>query len=130
MSESINEISLGRFKFGLAYRQVPSDEGPTIHVHGPADGKTEEVMRFDCFKANPHYHKAFSYERNAVTPIDDPNAFAWAVGLLRSDFTKLMEQAHADSPDAQELADLDSTLDRVLAGQPTPADPVLKTPNR
>ncbi len=49
-------IGVGNIKFGLEYRNLVSDGGMAIHVLGDVAGQEIELLAFDCFKNNPHYH--------------------------------------------------------------------------
>ena len=49
-------IEAGNIKFGLEYRNLTSDSGMAIHVLGDIAGQEVELLAFDCFKKNPHYH--------------------------------------------------------------------------
>jgi hypothetical protein len=49
-------IEAGNIKFGLEYRNLTSDSGMAIHVLGDVAGQEVELLAFDCFKTNPHYH--------------------------------------------------------------------------
>ncbi len=53
-------IAAGAVTFGLEYRTgvgAMDDEGICIHVYGnDLEGDDKELLRFDCFRINPHYH--------------------------------------------------------------------------
>ncbi len=49
-------IGDGKIKFGLEYRDLLSDQGLCIHALGEEDGEEVELLRFDCFDHEPHYH--------------------------------------------------------------------------
>lgn len=84
---------LGRFVFSTAYRHVGSDKGLTIRVLGPnVSSQQEEVLRFDCFEKQPHYHVGFSVP---PVPIEAPDTFRWAVEKLRREFGRLLLAAGA-----------------------------------
>ena len=107
MSTSAN----GRFRFKLAYRNVGDDRGLAIHIHGPTpSAEDEEVLRFDCFEKQPHYHLAWSYRSDPFIPINSSEPFEWALRKLRSDLPTLLERAGALPMNEEELANLASTL--------------------
>ena len=107
MSEKVN----GRFRFELAHRQVDGDAGLAIHVYGPtANSSEEEVLRFDCFEKQPHYHLAWSYRNDPFIPIESTEPFAWALQKLKSDMPDLFAEADALPMNNAELSRLESIL--------------------
>jgi hypothetical protein len=98
------ETPVGPYRLAVEHREVSGDGGLTIHVFGPKDGAEEEILRFDCFRAAPHYHLGLSYRDEPHIPIEDPKPFDWSLRLLSSSFAKLVKDAGADSiePDAWE----------------------------
>jgi hypothetical protein len=49
-------VEAGNIRFGLEMRTVGPDGGMAIHVLGDAAGQEIELLAFDCFRVNPHYH--------------------------------------------------------------------------
>ena len=51
-------VEAGLIRFGLEYRNIPSanDRGQAIHVLGDVSGQEIELLAFDCFENEPHYH--------------------------------------------------------------------------
>lgn len=51
-------IEAGVIRFGLEYRDVPSlnAKGQAIHVLGDVSGEEIELLAFDCFSSDGHYH--------------------------------------------------------------------------
>jgi hypothetical protein len=49
-------IAAGNISFGLEIRTVGQDGGMAIHVLGDVAGQEVELLAFDCFRDNPHYH--------------------------------------------------------------------------
>ena len=54
-SESLT-IGNGIIQFQLKYRDLLSDQGLCISVMGLEDSREIEMLRFDCFDQQPHYH--------------------------------------------------------------------------
>jgi hypothetical protein len=107
--------TVGAYTFALVSRRVGDDGGHTIHVMGPVKGEEEEVLRFDCFEQQPHYHLGFSHTNGPIVPIDEADPFDWSVGKIRSSFKELLEAAGADGEYQEEWAsDLDAVLDRIV----------------
>ena len=40
----------------MEYRTEEKDRGPSIRVFGNENGQPRQVLRFDCFDEDPHYH--------------------------------------------------------------------------
>jgi len=108
-SEIYGSFPLGRFEFKAAFREVAGDQGVTIHVFGPAGGKREEVLRFDCFERQPHYHLGWSYRDQPFIRIEDPDPLEYSLQTLASPNTLLVE-AGAESMDEDELSALPKTI--------------------
>jgi hypothetical protein len=49
-------IEAGNIRFGLEYRDLGRDRGMAIHVLGDVAGQEIELLAFDCFEKEPHYH--------------------------------------------------------------------------
>ena len=49
-------IEVGSIRFGLEYRRLANDRGLAIHVLGDVAGQEIELLAFDCFENEPHYH--------------------------------------------------------------------------
>lgn len=100
---------LGRFVFLTEYRDVGNDKGLTLRVLGPtASSQQEEILRFDCFEKQPHYHVGFSMP---PVPIEAPDPFRWTIEKLRQEFGQLLLDAGALPLNANE----ENTLADILA---------------
>ena len=108
-----NDMSLGRFMLRVVFRISGDDQGPTIHVFGPRLGSEEEVLRFDCFRDQPHYHLGWSYRDERFTEIQNSAPFDWAVRQIRSTMTELLIAAEADAMDDSEVAGLTDAADAI-----------------
>ena len=62
-------IEAGNIRFGLEMRTVTPDGGPAIHVLADVADQEIELLAFDCFRINPHYHYGPRH-RNARIFID------------------------------------------------------------
>ena len=52
----MHDISIGNLTFRIEHRQTADDHGPAIRVYGDVDGREVQLLRFDCFAVDPHYH--------------------------------------------------------------------------
>ena len=108
------ETQNGRFRLKVALRNVEDDRGLAIHVYGPtADSDEEEVLRFDCFEKEPHYHLAWSYRNEPFTRIESSDPFAWAISKLRDNIETLLQQASSLPMSESEKVDLQSMLSTI-----------------
>jgi hypothetical protein len=96
------KISAGAVTFALQYRDLDggaphrqgaggagggyADQGVCIQVIGEVEGKETELLRFDCFDNNPHYHYA-PENKNVRVMLDQTvtgNPIGWTVKQLRT----------------------------------------------
>ena len=111
---SAHEEKVAPYTFALTYRDVDIDRGLTIHVFGPVNGRREEILRFDCFEATPHYHLGWSYRDERFVEIDDSDPFQWAIDSLKSSFEDFVERANADLEVTEaSLAEINEALERI-----------------
>ena len=118
MANGLIYATAGPLEFALEYRSFAHERGWAIHVYGTRQGRCEEILRFDCFDVNPHFHLGWSYLDRMFVPIpdtDDP--LAWALNEMRTHLPELLRES-----DAAELAEtLDKgtvagALDQIIAG--------------
>jgi|TARA_B110000263_G_C14836954_1_gene297964 hypothetical protein len=95
--DGANEQTLGEYRFALVNRDVGLDGGPTVHVFGPVNDQTEEILRFDCFRKGPHFHLGISYKREPVVPITEPEPLSWVLDELCTNLPDYLVRAGADS---------------------------------
>ena len=50
------QIEAGGLFFDTENRTFGEDGGPALRVFGGVEGKQVQVLRFDCFRNDPHYH--------------------------------------------------------------------------
>jgi hypothetical protein len=79
-------IEAGNIRFGLEMRTVGPDGGPAIHVLGDVAGQEIELLAFDCFGANPHYHYGPRYknERIFIDRTVVPDSLTWTLTLFKN----------------------------------------------
>lgn len=54
----MTELEIGGVVLAIDYRRTGDDRGPSVRVFGDVDGERVQLLRFDCFDADPHYHYA------------------------------------------------------------------------
>lgn len=109
----MSDFAIGRFKISVVYRQVSTDQGVTLHLFGPTESGEEEVLRFDCFRDQPHYHLGWSYRREPYTPIHAANPFDWVITQLKTKPNELLAAAGALVLDEQERSKLNRQLEQI-----------------
>jgi hypothetical protein len=96
MSEMPNyQIEAGGVVFDVEYRNFGGDRGPAVRVFADVDGRSVQLLRFDCFEKDPHYHydpdgKDFHLRLNPET-VKDP--VAWTLGELRLNLPVMIRAA-------------------------------------
>lgn len=108
------EERVGPYQFALTRREVGTDSGLTLHVFGPVGGAVEEILRFDCFEQQPHYHLGWSYRDVPFIEIEAPQPFEWMLDYLEQSFDRLIVDAGADS-ESISGAELKAVLERIRA---------------
>ena len=118
---STETISNGRFQWTLGYRRLRGDEGISVSLMGPVGANTQELMRFDCFKNDPHFHTAV-YDHNTIEKIDHSDPFEWMLSHCCDSFDTLVANSGGDTPDRQEMSGHLEVIEklRVLASELTP----------
>ena len=78
---------------------VLDDRGVSLHVCGEVDGVRRELLRFDCFVEDPHYHYVSWRERSNellhLDPVADGDPLAWALARLRTRLPQMLARAGA-----------------------------------
>lgn len=79
-------IEAGNIRFGLEMRTVASDGGPAIHLMADVADQEIELIAFDCFRVNPHYHYGPRYknERIFIDTTLVPDSLAWVMDQFKS----------------------------------------------
>jgi hypothetical protein len=93
------KIDAGVVKFALQYRKdIMSDQGVCIQVLSDVDGKEEEILRFDCFDHDPHYHygPAKKNERLHLDKTTAGNSIGWTLKQLRARLPDMVRRAGYD----------------------------------
>lgn len=78
-------IEAGNIRFGLEMRTVEPDGGPAIHLLADVADQEIELIAFDCFRINPHYHYGPRYknERIFIDTTLVPDALEWVLDQFK-----------------------------------------------
>ena len=110
-------IEAGVIKFALQFRPDPlRDQGVSIQVGSTIDGRDVEILRFDCFDQNPHYHYGPEHDNERIfmdkTTVGNP--IGWTLHQFRTRLPEMITRAGYQEITAQLDADLVATkLDEV-----------------
>jgi hypothetical protein len=82
-------------RFAVAYRTTSHDRGPSLQILGDVDGQPVQLLRFDCFENEPHFHYDPQGKNNRIFlntgRVEDP--IAWSMDYLRGNFGPLVRIA-------------------------------------
>jgi len=108
-------LSLGGLEFEVLRRDVGEDGGTSIEIFGEVAGQRTQVLRFDCFRLEPHYHMPpaasgqLPIEREKV---GDP--LEWALACTRERVPEMIRAGgYADLADKVDAAALRAGAQRV-----------------
>jgi hypothetical protein len=92
------DIEVGGVRINVEYRHAGSDRGPAVRVYGDVDGRPVQLLRFDCFENDPHYHYAPDGEddHRKLSPEDVPDPVAWTLAQLSGNLVSMIRTAGYD----------------------------------
>jgi len=113
-------IGAGGLRFQVDYRAAGADRGPSLRVFGDVEGKPVQLLRFDCFENEPHFHYDPDGKNNQLrldkANVSDP--IAWSMDYLRGNVTTLIRIAGygalADQLDEGVLTGALPTIEKAL----------------
>ena len=79
-------IEAGPVRFGLEFRELAGEErGVAIHVMGDVGDQELELLTFDCFEMEPHYHYGprAKNQRLYLDKTVAPDPLRWALDLFK-----------------------------------------------
>jgi len=96
MAEQGLTIGVGELRFNVRYTQARTgDHGPSLRIYGDVEGKPVQLLRFDCFETQPHFHYDPEGKNNQLrmdkTKVSDP--IAWSMDYLRGNVASLVRIA-------------------------------------
>ena len=104
------QLVVGPLRIAVEYRRTADDEGMAIRVIGIVGRQEKQVLRFDCFQNDPHYHYdpdgRDEQHHMRDESIGDPAE--WTLHRLERNLAEMIRRAGygtlADQVDAQTLA--------------------------
>lgn len=93
----MQKVPLGGLEFHVMQRNAGGDGGTTIEVYGDVEGKPVQVLRFDMFREDPHFHYSPGIRANDVQLHLDkkaaPQALDWALTQIREHIPEMLRIA-------------------------------------
>jgi hypothetical protein len=107
-------IGEAAIKFGIEYRDLLNDQGVCIHVLGDvSDDDEHELLRFDCFDHEPHYHYG-PQKRNQRLMLDKTTAgdsLDWTLQQIRDRLPDMIDRAgYPELAEATKGTDLSAAI--------------------
>ena len=87
------ELELGGLRFAVARREVGEDGGTSIEVYGEVNGAPAQLLRFDCFRQEPHYHLGGAPGQLELDPADGSDGVAFALRCTRERLPEMIRAA-------------------------------------
>jgi hypothetical protein len=120
MAEQGLTIGVSGLRFNVRYSKTTTDRGPSLRIYGDVEGKSVQLLRFDCFDNQPHFHYDPEGKNNQLrmdkTRVTDP--IAWSMDYLRGNITSLVRiagySALADQLDEGVLTTALPTVEKAL----------------
>ena len=88
-------IAAGGLAFFVENRAVGEDGGTSLQVLATVDDQVVQLLRFDMFYKQPHYHYAPNAQdiRYDLDPLTVDDGIGWAVGLVSNKLLQLVAKA-------------------------------------
>lgn len=88
----MTEIDLAPVRFVVEHRMVDAGGGPTVRVY-EAEATGRELLRFDCFARNAHWHVDPGGRDEVSSLAEHADPLAWVMGELRGDLGAYLARA-------------------------------------
>ena len=99
MEKGSTVIDAGAVNIAMEYRDdIMNDQGLCVQVYAEVEGKDTEILRFDCFDQDPHYH--YGPENLNIRLFMDKttagNPLGWTMSQLRDKLPVMVERSGYD----------------------------------
>ena len=93
MNEKVFDV--GGVELHVDQRNFGSDGGPSVRVYGEADGENIQLLRFDCFRKDPHYHydPSGKNDQRSLDKTSVPDSVAWTIEQLGQNLVEMIHTA-------------------------------------
>lgn len=99
MEKGDTVINAGAVSVAMKYRrELMPDQGLMIQVYGDVNGKDTEILRFDCFDQDPHYHYG-PENHNVRLHLDKTtagNPVGWTLSQIRNSLPAMIKRSGYD----------------------------------
>ena len=120
------EVPCGPLVFRLRRREVGEDGGISIELYGSSEGEESELLRFDLFRKDPHYHvpAGTSKPTGHIDPASD--ALGYALDRIEHELATMLREAdaaeHAESVEALVMDPVIGHLREAAETAPAPGE--------
>ena len=116
-------FQVGGIELHVDDRNFGSDGGPSVRVYGEADGENIQLLRFDCFRKDPHYHydPSGKNDQRHLDKASVPDSVAWTIEQLRENLVEMIHTAGynsvADNVDQAAVAKVLPEVESLMRGE-------------
>lgn len=120
------EVPCGPLVFRIRRREVGEDGGLSIELHRTGDSENTEILRFDLFRKDPHYHvpAGTSTPTGHIDPSSD--SLEYALNRLGRELPDMLRAAdaadQADPVEALAMGPVIAQLRTAAASAPEPSE--------
>lgn len=91
-------FEIGGLSFTVLHRELGekygADGGVSIEIYGDVDGEKTQVLRFDCFRKQPHYHMPPSAPGQlSLDPKEVGTGLDWSFDQIREHLPEMIQTA-------------------------------------
>jgi len=121
------DIGEGGLNFRVLQRSVDEDGGVSIEVCGAVEGAETQLIRFDLFRGDPHYHVPASEPKPIRLEGKSPDeAMDFALQCIRERLTELLGEAGypqlGDAASSAQCAEAARRVEEAARQAPAPSD--------
>ena len=93
MNEKVFQV--GGVELHVDNRDIGADGGPSVRVYGEANGENMQLLRFDCFRKDPHYHydPSGKNDQRSLDKESVPDSVAWTIEQLGQNLVEMIHKA-------------------------------------
>ncbi len=113
-------FDIGGVQLIVGHRTFGGDGGPAVRVIAEVEGQTVQLLRFDCFRKDPHYH----FDPSGIDDKRDldketvPDPIGWTIEQLGGNLRAMIRTAGygdiADSVDQDAVASVLPEIESIM----------------
>ena len=86
---------VGGLELRVDERNFGADGGPSVRVYGKAANEDIQLLRFDCFRKDPHYHydPSGKNDQRSLDKTAVPDSVAWTIAQLGENLVEMIQTA-------------------------------------